>query len=98
MRRERYVFNKQTLRYEKVVEPLSTTLLRVFGFVCAALFTAFIFTLIAHQYFPSPKEKELQAKVERLEAFLQNECYSRRLEKCSVLWITFKSAMPTSTG
>ncbi len=73
MRRERYVFNKQTLRYEKVVEPLSTTLLRVFGFVCAALFTAFIFTLVAHQYFPSPKEKELQAKVERLEAFLQNE-------------------------
>lgn len=73
MRRERYVFNKQTLRYEKVVEPLSTTLLRVFGFVCAAIFTAFVFTLIAHQYFPSPKEKELQAKVERLESFLQTE-------------------------
>lgn len=73
MRRERYVFNKQTLRYETVVEPLSTTLLRVFGFVCAAFFTAFVFTLIAHQYFPSPKEKELQAKVERLESFLQTE-------------------------
>ena len=73
MRRERYVFNKQTLRYEKVVEPLSTTLLRVFGVVCAAIFTAFVFTLIAHQYFPSPKEKELQAKVERLESFLQTE-------------------------
>jgi murein DD-endopeptidase MepM/ murein hydrolase activator NlpD len=73
MRRERYVFNKQTLRYEKVVEPLSTTLLRGFGFTCAALFTAFVFTLLAHRYFPSPNEKELQAKVERLESFIESE-------------------------
>lgn len=73
MRRERYVFNKQTLRYEKVVEPLSTTLLRVFGFTCAALFTAFVFTLLAHKYFPSPNEKELQSKVDRLETFIQTE-------------------------
>lgn len=73
MRRERYVFNKQTLRYEKVVEPLSTTLLRVFGFTCAALLSAFFFTLLAHKYFPSPNEKELQAKVERLETFIETE-------------------------
>ncbi|MCB0636106.1 MAG: M23 family metallopeptidase [Lewinella sp.] len=73
MRRERYIFNKQTLRYEKVVEPLSTTLLRIFGFVCAAVFTAFIFTILAHQYFPSPNEKALRDRVERLEAYIENE-------------------------
>jgi murein DD-endopeptidase MepM/ murein hydrolase activator NlpD len=85
MRRERYVFNKQTLRYEKVVEPLSTTLLRAFGFICAALVTAFAFTLIAHKYFPSPNEKDLQAKVERLEAFLQNESEQTLTELQSVV-------------
>lgn len=73
MRRERYVYNKQTLRYETVVEPLSTTLLRVFGFVCAAVLTAFVFTGIIYKYFPSPAEKDLQAKVERLESFIENE-------------------------
>lgn len=73
MRRERYVYNKQTLRYEKVVEPLSTTLLRVFGFICAAVFTAVVFTAIIYKYFPSPNEKELQAKVERLESFIEND-------------------------
>lgn len=73
MRRERYIFNKQTLRYEKVVEPLSTTLLRVFGFVCAAIFTAFVFTILAHKYFPSPNEKALLERVARLEGFIENE-------------------------
>ena len=62
MRREKYIYNRQTLRYEKVVEPLSTTLLRIFGFVCAAVFTAFILTLITHRYFPSPSERMLQAE------------------------------------
>jgi len=73
MRRERYVFNKQTLRYEKVVEPLSTTLIRVFGFICAAVLTAVFFTLFMHEYFPSPKEKELQATNERLRQFIETE-------------------------
>ncbi len=59
MRKEKFIYNTQTLRYEKVVEPLSTTLLRIFGFFCAALFTAFLFTLLAHRYFPSPREKAL---------------------------------------
>lgn len=73
MRKERFIFNKQTLRYEKVVEPLSTTLLRIFGFVCAAVFTAFIITLLAHKYFPSPKEKELMRQMAELQAEIQNE-------------------------
>ncbi len=73
MRRERYVYNKQTLRYETVVEPLSTTLLRIFGFICAAALTAALFTSIIYNYFPSPKEKDLQATVERLESFIEND-------------------------
>lgn len=59
MAREKFTYNTQTLRYEKVVEPFSQKLLRIAGFVCAALVTAFLFTLISHKYFPSPKEKQL---------------------------------------
>lgn len=59
MRREKYVFNRQTLQYEKVVEPLKHTILRIFGFFCAAAFTALIMLMITHRYFPSPAEKLL---------------------------------------
>ena len=70
MRREKFIFNTQTLRYEKVVEPLSVTLLRIFGFVCAAVFTAFILTLFTHRYFPSPAEKLLLSENKQLQSQL----------------------------
>ncbi len=63
MREEKFVYNTQTLRYERVEETLGTKLLRLFGFLCAALFTAIIITLITHRYFPSPKEKALKQEL-----------------------------------
>jgi len=71
MRREKFTYNTQTLRYEKVVEPLSVTVLRIFGFVCAAVLTGFIFMVIAHRYFPSPNEKGLKREVEQLQVELE---------------------------
>ncbi|MEL6718850.1 MAG: M23 family peptidase, partial [Bacteroidota bacterium] len=65
MAREKFVYNTQTLRYEKVVEPLSKRLLRIAGFICAALVTAFLFTLISQKYFPSPKEKQLMEVIDQ---------------------------------
>lgn len=72
MRREKFIYNTQTLRYEKVVEPLSATLLRIFGFVCAAVFSAFILTLLSHRYFPSPNERVLQAEINQLKTELES--------------------------
>lgn len=71
MRREKFTYNTQTLRYEKVVEPLSVTVLRIFGFFCAAVLTGFIFMVLAHRYFPSPNEKALLREVEQLQAELE---------------------------
>ncbi len=68
MRREKYVYNRNSLRYEKVVEPLSYTILRIFGFACAAAFTALVMTMVTHRYFPSPAEKLLQAENEQLQS------------------------------
>ncbi len=72
MRKEKFIYNTQTLRYEKVHESLSTRLLRVFGFICAALFTAFVFTLVAHKWFPSPKEKALMREIDQMKVEYNN--------------------------
>ncbi len=66
MRKEKFIYNTHTLRYEKVEESMSTRVLRVFGFLCAALFTAFLFTLMLHRYFPSPKEKSLMREISQM--------------------------------
>ena len=68
MGKEKFVYNTQTLRYDKVKEPLKAKLLRVFGFVCMAVFTAFIFTILSHRYFPSPKEKTLLNEIDAMKA------------------------------
>ncbi len=85
MRRERYVFNRQTLQYEKVVEPLRYTILRIFGFLCAAVFTGLIMLMFTHRYFPSPAEKLLIQENDLLraeidEAFQQVASVSKVVE------------------
>jgi murein DD-endopeptidase MepM/ murein hydrolase activator NlpD len=71
MRREKFTYNTQTLRYEKVIEPLSVTILRIFGFLCAAVLTGFVFMVLAHRYFPSPNEKALMREVSQLTTELE---------------------------
>ena len=66
MGKEKFVYNSQTLRYEKVKESVTTKALRIFAFICAAAFTAFILTLFLHNYFPSPKEKMLMKEIEAM--------------------------------
>ena len=47
MKKIKYFYNTYTLRYEKLITPLRVKLLRVFGFVAAAVVTAFIIVAIA---------------------------------------------------
>jgi len=67
MGKEKFVYNTQTLRYEKVEEPLKIKILRVFGFVSAVVLAAFIIISIAYSHFPSPKEKALMREIEQME-------------------------------
>ena len=64
MRREKFVFNQRTLQYDRIVEPLSFTLLRLFSFGCAALLAGLLFTAAIHRYFPSPGERLLLQELE----------------------------------
>ena len=53
------------MRYEKQVVPLRETLLRILGFLSAAIVTALIIVAIAFRFLDSPKEKLLRIQLER---------------------------------
>lgn len=59
MKKIKYYYNTNTLRYEKLETPLRVKLLRVFGFVAAALVTAALISYVAFQFIGSPNEKRL---------------------------------------
>jgi murein DD-endopeptidase MepM/ murein hydrolase activator NlpD len=60
MKKIKYYYNTNTLRYEKLETPLRVKLLRVFGFIAAAIVTAGLISYFAFQFIGSPKEKILQ--------------------------------------
>src|SRR6185295_15433865 len=67
MKKIKYYYNTNTLRYEKLETPLRVTLLRVLGFMSAAVVTALILVSLAYKYFPSANEKRLMQRNEALQ-------------------------------
>lgn len=57
MKKIKYYYNTNTLRYEKLVTPLRVRLLQFFGFIATALVSAFILVAIAFRFIPSPEAK-----------------------------------------
>jgi hypothetical protein len=80
MGKEKLVFNVQTLSYEKAKVTLRQKLVRVFGFLSAAVVTAFLLTFAMHNFFPSPREKVLQQEI----AILESE-YDKVLDDLKVM-------------
>jgi murein DD-endopeptidase MepM/ murein hydrolase activator NlpD len=66
MKKVKYYYNTHTLRYEKLETPLRVKLLRLFGFIAAALVSAALISYLAFQFIDSPKEKILKQQYERL--------------------------------
>ncbi len=66
MKKIKYYYNTNTLRYEKVEIPLRVKLLRIFGFVAAAFVTAALISFAAFQFIGSPKERILEQRNKRL--------------------------------
>ncbi len=66
MKKIKYYYNTQTLRYEKLVTPLRVKLLRVFGFISAALVTSAIVIYIYNNFFPRAIDKEAELKYEMI--------------------------------
>lgn len=82
MKKIKYYYNTNTLRYEKLETPLRVKLLRVLGFISAAIVTALIIVSIAYRYFPSTNEKQLLQQNEALrENFLVLDEQTRKLHQ-----------------
>jgi murein DD-endopeptidase MepM/ murein hydrolase activator NlpD len=64
MKKIKYYYNTHTLRYEKLVTPFRVKLLRIFGFISAALVTSAIIIAIYTKFFPSAADREAQLKYE----------------------------------
>lgn len=82
MKKVKYFYNTNTLRYEKLETPLRVTLLRILGFISASLVTALIIVMIAYRYFPSTREKMLQQENEKLkQQYLVLDERTRKLQQ-----------------
>lgn len=66
MKKVKYFYNTNTLRYEKLVTPLRVKLLRVFSFLAAVSVAGFLFMQISYRYFPSANEKKLMNENTRI--------------------------------
>jgi len=77
MKKIKYFYNTNTLRYEKQVVPLRVTLLRILGFISTAIVTGLIIVAIAFRFLDSPKEKLLKIQLERTEE--QNRRYAEKV-------------------
>jgi murein DD-endopeptidase MepM/ murein hydrolase activator NlpD len=66
MKKIKYYYNTNTLRYEKLETPLRVRVLRIFGFLAAAFVTAVFISFIAFKFVGSPNEKLLGFENQRL--------------------------------
>lgn len=58
MKKIKYFYNTNTLRYEKLVTPLRVKLLRIFGFLSALAVSSFIIITVYIRFVPSATDKE----------------------------------------
>ena len=66
MGKEKFVFNRHTLSYERVRLSIKHRLIRIFGFTSAVIVTGMLFMTITNTFFPSQKEKALQREIEQM--------------------------------
>jgi septal ring factor EnvC (AmiA/AmiB activator) len=64
---KKYFYNTKTLRFEKLEVPVQIHLLRILGFISAALVTALIIVAIAFSFLDSPKERQMRTDMQQME-------------------------------
>ncbi len=80
MKKIKYFYNTNTLRYEKLVTPLRVLLLRVFGFFSVLLVSSALVIWIYTKFIPRPSDKESNLRLE-----LMKDNYAVLNEKVKVL-------------
>jgi len=69
MKKEKYVYNETTLRYEKVETTVKNRLVQVIGYFSAVLFSALVLFIFSYLYLPTPKEKSLERDIAQMEFY-----------------------------
>ena len=64
MKKIKYYYNTNTLRYEKLVTPLRVKLLRIFGFFSALLVSSALIIWLYTKFIPRPTDKESKIRLE----------------------------------
>lgn len=67
MKKEKFIYNKHTLSYEKVEKSLQQRLFLWFGYACAVIVTATLFHFTSQSFFPSPNEQILMRELNQME-------------------------------
>jgi hypothetical protein len=65
-KKEKYIFNTQTLSYEKAVVGWGSRILRFLGFIVSAFVFSLAISTIYYRFFDSPKEKILKAELNQM--------------------------------
>lgn len=63
MRREKYVYNNQTLQYEKISFSLKQSMIRISGIFTFVIVAAGLMLLMVHKYIPTAKEITLEKEL-----------------------------------
>jgi murein DD-endopeptidase MepM/ murein hydrolase activator NlpD len=66
MKKVKYFYNTQTLRYEKLITPFRVKLLRIFGVLSGLLVASTLVIYLYLKFFPKPKEIESRRQLEVL--------------------------------
>ncbi|TAK43016.1 MAG: M23 family metallopeptidase [Saprospiraceae bacterium] len=66
MRREKFIYNRHTLQYEKVRLSNKEIFLRIFGLASAVLVSGVLFTMLIWKFFPSPQEQVLLDEIDHM--------------------------------
>ena len=67
MRKEKYVYNPETLSFEKVKVDLKKKVLKSFGFLSSVIVTSMAFFFILPNFMPTPKEEALKREINQME-------------------------------
>ncbi len=67
MRKDKFIYNTQTLSYEKIVVTWQQRLLQVIEYSAAVAVMAVLLVLLHNKFFPTSKEKALQYEIDQME-------------------------------
>jgi len=67
MRPEKYYYNTQTLRYEKIVDSPRMKILKIMGIISGILLAGIVSMSVISQFYASPKELALQREINQMD-------------------------------